>query len=226
MDIYVLRELIDHATYNYMDSDDNQYYEFTEGDTFNLEINNYIKIMMLQYYKIMKQYINSYSMLIKNTFIKKDQCVSYFFNKYRNKIIYNKKHATHTIIIENKNGIINRLLRNYADVFYKYYIVNYAYKKKINDQIKQKPEPETEPDNACPICLDDIKKTPKWLIKCLTCKNSLYHLSCISECWKINKACPICRREHNTKNKDYIFVHKDNMLKYINVKQNDEFIEE
>ncbi len=226
IDIYILRDLIDHAKNNYMDSDDNQYYEFTEGDAFDLEINNYIKNMMLQYYKIMKQYINSYSMLIKNTFIKKDQCESFVFNVYRNNIIFNVKYATHTINIENKKGLINKLLRNYAAVFYEYYIVNYTYKKKINDQNKQKQEQEPEPDNVCIICLEDLKKTPKWLIKCLTCKSSLYHHSCISECWKTNKTCPVCRQKQIVKNKDYIFVHKDNVLKYINVKQDDEFIED
>jgi len=91
--------------------------------------------------------------------------------------------------------------------------------------VKIVPPLEPEPDNSCPICYEDIKKTPKWLIKCSTCKNILYHLSCISKHWETNKTCPICRREHNTKNKDYIFVHKDNVLKYINVKQ-DDFIEE
>ncbi len=42
-------------------------------------------------------------------------------------------------------------------------------------------------NDKCLICQEDIIKTPKWIIKCLTCKNSLYHLSCIDEWWENKK---------------------------------------
>ena len=177
-----------------------------------------------QHYKIMKQYINSYTMILKNTFIKKEQSDGMVFNTYRNYIIYNEKHDNITRNIYDEDGLIHDLLEKYSIIFYRYSVENYTYKKKIIDQIKQKQE--QEPDNVCPICLEDLKKTPKWIIKCLTCKNSLFHHSCLSECWKTNKTCPICRQEHNTKNKDYIFVHKDNINKYICAKSNDGFLDD
>jgi len=75
------------------------------------------------------------------------------------------------------------------------------------------PPPEPEPENICGICQEDIIKTPQWIIKCLTCKNTLYHFSCIKEWWKNNKTCPACRSKHIIKDKDYKFIHKDNMNK-------------
>ena len=79
--------------------------------------------------------------------------------------------------------------------------------------VKIVPPPEPEPENICSICQEDIIKTPQWIIKCLTCKNTLYHFSCITEWWKSNKTCPACRSKHEIKSKDYKFIHKDNMNK-------------
>ena len=74
-------------------------------------------------------------------------------------------------------------------------------------------EIETEPESICLICQEDINKTPKWVIKCLKCKNSLFHFNCINQWWKNNKNCPLCRQEHKDKDKDYKFIHKDNINK-------------
>ena len=60
----------------------------------------------------------------------------------------------------------------------------------------------------------------------MTCKNSLFHFSCISDWWKINKNCPICRKTHNIKNKDYKYIHKDSILKSINLSIDNTFIDD
>ena len=119
----------------------------------------------------------------------------------------------------------------------------YIYKLIENQQnykpVKLIKTPEPEPENICSICQEDIMKTSQWIIKCLTCKNSLFHfnksnneLNCINKWWVINKTCPACRSKHIIKDKDYKFIHKDNMNKIkpkiINLfdKLNDDFIDE
>ena len=216
-----IEDLIEEVIDNYHSN--NIEYQILNNDlTFNIETKEIMTNVLYQHYKAMKQLINSYTMFLKDSFIKKGQSVGMVFNSYRNYIIYNNKHENSTKDIYNDGGLVYKLLENYANIFYSFSIENYKYKIIIAPE----PEPEPNPDNECPICLEDLKKTPKWIIKCLTCKHSLFHLGCIEKSWTSNKVCPVCKQKHNTKNKDYIFVHKDNINKYICAESNDGFLDD
>jgi len=212
----IINETIDDYHPNNID-----YQRLNNDNTFNNETKEIMSNILYQHYKIMKQHINSYTMLLKDTFIRKEQSDGMVFNTIRNYIIYNEQHDNTTTNIYYDTGLVYKLLENYANIFYKFSIENFKYKIIIA------PEPEPNPDNECPICLQDLKKTPKWIIKCLTCKNIYYHLGCIEKHWQTcNKACPVCKQKHNTAKKDYIFVHKDNINKYICAKSNDGFLDD